>query len=192
VTLYMCGLSYRQAETILWMLDCRGSKSSIERDVAQAGQKAREFHQAAPRMRVRVLGVDGTGAAMAGVNAGVVFFVDLEGQRLIGVEPVHEEHTLAVRRHVTAVGAGELRTDEHSVYERIVPEAQHRICLAHWAKSKGKRAYDLHRQAVAEGRPLEEVSKPQSTAAWSLRPPRCGSYSNCSASVRVPRRCRRN
>jgi hypothetical protein len=91
-------------------------------------------------------------------------------------------------RHVAAVEAGELRSDEHSVYEGIVGEDQHRICLAHWRRSKGKRAYDLHRQAVAEGRPLEEVSKPRLTAAWSLRPPRCGSYSNCSASARAPRR----
>jgi len=165
--------------------------------VKAAGEEARLRHREARQFPVRVLGVDGTGAAMAGKDAGVLFLVGLEGGgHLIGLAPLHEEQTQKVRDHVAkvmaAVGAKELRSDEDSVYERIVPEAQHRICLAHWAKSKGKRAYDLHRQAVAEGRPLEEVSKPQSTAAWSLRPPRCGSYSNCSASVRVPRRCRRN
>jgi hypothetical protein len=110
-------------------------------------------------MHVRVLGADGTGAAMAGRDAGVLFFVGLEGGRLIGVEPVHEEQTSQVRRHVqrvmAQVQAQELRTDEHSVYEGIVPEGRHRLCLTHWRKSKGKRASDLHRQAVAEGRPLE-------------------------------------
>ena len=160
VVLYMFGLSYRSVAKFLPLLECRGSKSSIERDVAGAGQKAKELHLQAPGMRVRVLGVDGTGAAMAGRDAGVLFFVGLDGGgQLIGVEPIHEEQTQKVRRHVAKVmaevDAEELRTDEHSVYEGIVPEGQHRLCLTHWRKSKGKRAYDLHRQAVLEERLLE-------------------------------------
>jgi len=156
----MFGLSYRSVGKFLPLLECRGSKSSIERDVGAAGQRAKELHGQAPRMRVRVLGVDGTGAAMAGRDAGVLFFVAIgSGGGLIGVQPVHEEETGKVRRHVAKVmaqvGAEELRTDEHSVYEGIVSEGQHRLCLTHWRKSKGKRAYDLYRQAVAEDRPLE-------------------------------------
>ena len=162
VILYMLGLSYRAVEQFLPCLECCGSKSSIERDVAEAGQKAREFHLSAPRMRVRVLGVDGTGAAMAGKNAGVLFYVDIERQKLIYVEPLKEIEAAKVRRHVAsvfaAVGAEELRSDEHSVYEGVVPPERHRICLTHWRKSKGKRAYDLYRQAVAEDRPLEAQS----------------------------------
>ena len=34
------------------------------------------------------------------------------------------------------VGAQELRTDEHSVYEGIAPEEHHQLCLTHWRKSK--------------------------------------------------------
>ncbi|MHC4983621.1 MAG: hypothetical protein ACYTF6_10735, partial [Planctomycetota bacterium] len=71
VILYMLGLSYRAVQQFLPYLDCRGGKSSIERDVTRAGENARDLHQAAPRIRVRVLGVDGTGAAMAGRSAGV-------------------------------------------------------------------------------------------------------------------------
>jgi hypothetical protein len=160
VVLYMLGLSYRGVEQFLPMLGCRGGKSSIERDVAAAGEQAQGLHRDAPRMQVRVLGVDGTGAAMAGRNAGVLFFVGVDaGGRLIGVAPLHEEQAEKVRQHVQRVmrqvRAEELRTDEHSVYEGIVPEGRHRLCLAHWRKSKGKRAYDLHRQAVAEECPLE-------------------------------------
>jgi hypothetical protein len=157
---YMLGLSYRHTQEVLEALECPSSKSSIERDVAAAGWKVQELHRQSPRMQVRVLGVDGTGAAMAGQDAGVLFFVGLDGGgRLIGVAPVHEEQTHEVRRHVqrvmAQVKAQELRTDEHSVYEGIVPQEQHRLCLTHWRRSKGKRAYDLYRQAVAEGRPLE-------------------------------------
>jgi hypothetical protein len=158
----MLGLSYRQVATFLPCLECCGSKSSIERDVAEAGQKARSYHESAPRVRIRVLGVDGTGAAMAGRSAGVVFFVDVESGRLVCVEAVRERETAQLRRHVrrvfSVVGAEELRTDEHSGYEGIVSEGKHRICLTHWRKSKGKRAYDLCRQALAEGRALEAES----------------------------------
>jgi transposase-like protein len=155
VFLYMLGLSYRSVATFVRSLQWKGSKSAIERDVAQAGQQAHRFHTQAPRLRVRVLGVDGTGAKMAGVDAGMLFFVDVERQRLICVEPLQETDTQQVRRHLQRVmawvGAEELRTDELSVYEHTVAEEDHKICLAHWLKSKGKRASDLARRFRAEG-----------------------------------------
>jgi hypothetical protein len=157
VILYMLGLSTRGVEAFLPSLGCRGGKSSVDRDVAAAGQQARALHEAAPK--VRVLGVDGTGGAMAGRNAGILFFVDVEAGRLLYVEPVREEDAEAVRQHVrrvfALVGAEELRTDEHSAYRGAVEEGRHRLCLTHWRKSKGKRAADLHREAVADGRTLE-------------------------------------
>jgi len=66
IFLYMLGPSYRNVVKCLKMLGCGGSKSSIERDVAAAGQKAKALHLQGPRARVRVLGVDGTGAKIAG------------------------------------------------------------------------------------------------------------------------------
>jgi len=175
VLLYMLGLSYRHTEELLEALACRSGKSSVERDVSQAGQKARALHRQAPGMRVRVLGVDGTGAAMAGRDAGVLFFVGLgPGGGLIGVEAVHEEQTQKVRRHVgrvfAEVGAEELRTDEHPVYKGAVPEDRHRLCLTHWLKSKCKRASDLYRQAVAQQRPLEAESMRRLLALLRLKP----------------------
>lgn len=158
--IYMFGLSYRAVQKVLDALECAGGKSSIERDVKEAGQKVREFHQAgAGKVRVETLGVDGTGAAMAGRNSGVLFFVDIRRQKLICLEPVKESDADAVRRHVrrvmALVGAKELRTDEHSGYEGIVSNGRHRLCLTHWRRSKGKRAWDLLREAIAQGRPLE-------------------------------------
>lgn len=177
VVLYMLGLSYRAVERFLPCLDCSGGKSSIERDVAESGQEAREYHLEAPRMRVKVLGVDGTGAAMAGRDAGVLFFVDVKGNRLVCVEAADEEDTVAVRSQVArvmaAVGAEELRTDEHSVYEGIVEEGRHRLCLTHWRKSKGKRCMDLYGQAARTGRVMAAGS---ARKLWKLlrrepRPP---------------------
>jgi len=171
----MLGLSDRGVERFLPLLDCRGSKSSIDRDVMAAGQRAEDLHRQAPRMRVRVLGVDGTGAAMAGADRGVLFFVGIgPGGGLIGVQAVHEEETEKVRRHVAKVmaevGAEELRTDEHSVYERIAPEERHRLCLTPWRKSKGKRAFDLHRQAVADRAVLEAQTMEELLALLRKKP----------------------
>ena len=160
VVLYMLGLSDRGVEKFLPLLGCRGGKSSIDRDVMSAGERAHDLHRQAPKMRVRVLGVDGTGAAMAGQDRGLLFFVGIgSGEGLIAVEPIHEEQTQQVRQHVARVmaqvGAEELRTDEHSVYEQIVDDGRHRLCLTHWRKSKGKRAADLLREAVAQEAPFE-------------------------------------
>jgi transposase-like protein len=155
VLLYMLGLSYRAVERFLYAMQWKGSKSGVERDIARAGQKARALHQQAPAMRVRILGVDGTGAKMAGQNTGMLFFTDIEAQQLVCVEPVNETDTKAVRKHVqrvmVLVGAEQLRTDELSVYKHVLDEEDHKICLAHWLKSKCKRAADLARQFCAEG-----------------------------------------
>ena len=156
VVLYMFGLSVRKVEQVLPLLGSRGSKSSIERDVADAGQKARQFHCDAPKIRVNVLGVDGTGARMAGKSrSGMLFFADVERNKLVCVEPVNETDSEKVREHVlkviAEVGAQKLSTDELSVYEGIVDESEHKICLAHWRKSKLKRIYEIHRQLKMEG-----------------------------------------
>jgi len=89
------GMSYRGVSMFLWALDCPSGKSSIERDVAQVGVKARALHRAAGRrLRVKVLGVDGTGAAMAGRDEGLLFLVDVGNQRLIGVEMMDESRRM--------------------------------------------------------------------------------------------------
>jgi len=175
VILYMLGLSYRGVQTFLPCLKCQGGKSSIERDVDAAGANAERYHKAAARtMRVRVLGVDGTGGAMAGQNKGILFFVDVDQSRLICVEAVHEQDARKVRRHVAkvmaAVGAEELRSDEHSCYKGIVDEPAHRLCQTHWLKSKCRRAADLHRCAVAEGRDLEARSMLELLGLLRLKP----------------------
>jgi hypothetical protein len=171
---YMLGLSYRKVEVFLRAWGCSSGKSSVERDVARAGQAAQRLHAGLPGVQVRVLGVDGTGAAMAGKNQGVLFFVDVEGRRLLCVAWAKETEAEKVRGHVrrvmAAVGAEELRTDEHSVYEGIVPEGRHRLCLSHWRKSKGKRAWDLWQQAEREGRPLEAESMRQLLELLRLEP----------------------
>ena len=153
VFLYMLGLSYRGVARFAGSLDWKTSKSAVERDVREAGQQARHLHEQAPAMRVRILGVDGTGAQMAGQDGGMLFFVDVERQRLVRVEAVQETDAPKVREHIQRVieqtTAHELRTDELSVYEHTAAPA-HTVCLAHWLKSKCKRAWELARLFEAQ------------------------------------------
>ena len=174
---YMLGMSYRGIATFVTALGCGVGKSTVDRDVAAAGRRVRRRREVAPGMRVRVLGVDGTGAAMAGRNAGLLFCVDLEQRVLVSVEAIQETDKAAVVRHVRKVfqevGAEELRTDEHSCYQGVVPEGRHRLCVAHWRKSKAKRARELLVRAQEERRPLEvrNLQKLLELLALEPRPP---------------------
>jgi len=157
VLLYILGLSYRQAQMILEALGCKGTKSTIERDVRVSGQRVKALHLQAPRLKVRTLGVDGTGAKMAGQRAGLLFFTDIERGRLLCVEAIDETDTRKAREHIRHVMAEYeaqfLRTDELSLYQGVMgdDEDRHSICQAHWLKSKCKRASDLSRLLKAEG-----------------------------------------
>ena len=156
VVLYMLGLSYRGVEQFLRMFDWQGSKSTIERDLAVSGQKAKSLHMLSMRMGVQVLGVDGTGARIAGKSrAGMLFFVDIGTGRLLFVVRANETDSRQVRRHVQRiaqlVGAKQLRADELSVYDNAAAGIDRTICLSHWLKSKCRRAWELSRKFAAEG-----------------------------------------
>jgi transposase-like protein len=156
VVLYMLGLSYRGVEQFLMMFGSVGSKSCIERDLARSGQKAKALHMQSMRMGVQVLGVDGTGARMAGQSrAGMLFFVDIGGGRLLFVVRANENDSRQVHRHVQEivdiVGAEHVRADELSVYDDAAVGIDRTICLSHWLKSKCRRAWELGHQFASEG-----------------------------------------
>lgn len=155
VVLYMLGLSYRGVEQFLTIFGWQGSKSTIERDLARSGQKAKALHLQSLRMGIQLLGVDGTGARMAGQSrAGMLFFVDIGEGKLVFAVRANETDSRQVRRHVQQiaelVGAEHLRTDELSVYEGAAEGLERTICLAHWLKSKCRRAGELARQFASE------------------------------------------
>ena len=87
VLLYALGLSSRRAEGILRGLEVRSSDTSILRDVEEAGEAARRYHERLRgRVRVRRVGIDGTGVPMAGEKAAsVVVVVDLDHGDLLMV-----------------------------------------------------------------------------------------------------------
>ena len=95
----------------------------------------------------------------AGKKDGLLFFEDVERNRIVCVEAVNETDEQKVRKHVQKVmragPAVKLRTDELSVYVGIVPQEQHKICLAHWRKSKCRRAGQLYRECKTDGMQFE-------------------------------------
>jgi hypothetical protein len=147
--------------------------------VAGAGEKAQEFHRVGRgRIRAEVVGVDGTGAAMAGVKAGMVFWVDLGGGRLLEVQPLREEDAPRVRQHVARVlaevGAGELRTDEHSVYEGIVrPPNRNTSRVGASRRGSIGCAWPTGRRARASGPMISSAKRWRRGVPWRQR--RCWS-----------------
>lgn len=120
---------------------------------------------------------------------------DIQAQKLVLVEAIQETDALKLRRHVAkvmaAVGAEELRSDEHSVYRGIVSKDRHRLCLTHWLKSKTKRASDLYRQALVENRPLEAENMKRLLAILRLNPRPPTAPAQLGRLVRGYIRCRR-
>jgi len=149
-----------------------GSKTTVYRDVQEAGEKARRIHQRHKGRPVRIAGVDGTGQKMKGGSVGVGFAVDAETQVLLEVELVDEDDEREVRAFLCQLSKDyaveTVLTDELSTYGEAmrfgsVP-ADHRLCEAHWKKSKQLRITTLLAEAKRLGyvrarRDLEELRR---------------------------------
>jgi len=68
--LYRFGLSCRNVSKAITLLGCKGSKSSLKRDIARAGQKVKILHFQAPRLGVNILGMAGN------KKVGILFVAD--------------------------------------------------------------------------------------------------------------------
>lgn len=168
VLLYMLGLSYRQVSQVLASMGVPVSPPAVLGDVMAAGERAQERNrQLRGRVRVRQVGIDGTGVPMAGVGSvGVVVAVDVERQQVLLVEAVEERDAEAVRELLEEVIAGfapqEVVTDEAAPYGVAVAEAvveeearpRHRLCAAHFRRNKARRLKELEREAEGLGAPL--------------------------------------
>jgi len=169
IILYVLGLSYGKAARVIRALVQMGSSSTVYRDVQRAGAKALELHQRA-RGKVRVLGIDGTGQKMKGWNEGVVFAVDKEGQLLVRVEVLQEANERGIKRFLKELcreyGVKVVISDEHRSYQAGVKglDVEHRLCEAHWKRSKVRRAKGLAERARKRrwekaAKDLEELEK---------------------------------
>jgi transposase-like protein len=168
VLLYMLGLSYRQVSQVLASLGAPVAPTTVLGDVMAAGERARELNrQVRGRVRVRQVGIDGTGVPMAGVGSvGVVVAVDAEQQQALLVETLEERDTDAVREWLEEVIASfapqEVVTDEAAPYGAAMAEVgveeeqrpRHRLCAAHFRRNKARRLRELEQEVEKMGAPL--------------------------------------
>ncbi len=168
VLLYMLGLSYRGVAAIMGALGVKVAASTVLNFVQAQGMREevhrhRRYWQG--RVKVRRVGIDGTGVKMAGPSedTGVLVVVDDETGIGLWVEAIDEQDSEALARTLTWVLATfqpeEVITDEGSTYPEALEEAaaqsghepQHRLCAAHFRRNKLGRLRRLLKTAQKKG-----------------------------------------
>ena len=168
VLLYLLGLSYRQTAAMMAGLGISTGASTVLRFVQAEGLREeiaarRRYWQG--KTRVKIIGVDGTGAPMAGdpKDTGVVVVVDHENGLGLWVEAVNEQDTRELGELLTwvleKVQPEEVISDEGTAYPQALQKASaqsehspaHRLCAAHFRRNKIARLRRLQEQARKKG-----------------------------------------
>ena len=168
ILLYAFGLSYRGVSNALGYLGVAVSPATILRDVVRSGQHAqiaqkRELLRG--KVKVRRVGVDGTGVPMAGKpdDKGVVVVVDQESGTGLLVEALDEQNQQEITSLLEQVfrlfQPEEVVTDEAGVYTEAIEQAaastghlpKHLLCATHFRKNKARRLRALCEEAKRRG-----------------------------------------
>jgi len=168
VLLYMLGLSYRGVAAIMGALGVNVAASTVLNFVQAQGMREevhrhRRYWQ--ERVKVRRVGIDGTGVKMAGRPdaPGVLVVVDDETGIGLWVEAVDEQDPEALARFLTWVletfQPEEVITDEGSTYPEALEQAAaqsghepaHRLCTYHFRRNKLSRLRRLLETAQEQG-----------------------------------------
>jgi len=188
VLLYVLGLSYRQTAAFMHGLGVPVGASTVLRLVQAQGQREewamrRRYWQG--KVRVRRVGVDGTGVPLAGrrEDPGVVVVVDQEQGVGLWVEAVDEQDVAALARLLAwvlqQVQPEEVVSDEGAAYPEALRQATaemarppaHRLCAAHFRRNKMARLRRLEQEATRRGWGLL-VMEVRALAALLRSPPK--------------------
>lgn len=169
VFLYAAGLSYRQTAAALRTLGIPASPSTVLRDVQShaAREQVRAHHALLKgKVRVRTIGVDGTGVKMAGKpnDPGVVVVSDLGSGVGLLVEAIDEKNRAEVQRLLAEAfrlfQPETVVTDEATAYPEAIRQAsaqagtplpRHYLCAAHFRRNKVRRIRQLMHTAQKRG-----------------------------------------
>ena len=168
VLLYLLGLSYRHTAAFMHGLGVPVGVSTVLRLVQSQGLREevaakRRYWQG--KVRVRRIGVDGTGVPLAGrpEDPGVVVVVDQEQGVGLWVEAVDERDAMALARLlewvIRRVEPEEVVSDEGTAYPEALRQATaevekppaHWLCAAHFRRNKIARLRRLQRGATRRG-----------------------------------------
>lgn len=160
--LWAMGLSLRGAKVILAVLGTSLSHQTVWRDGIALGRQAAARRARGP---VRVLGVDGTGARLAGRSSGVVVAVDMGTGRPVAFVELDERDPQAVRLWlaplVEQLGVEVLVTDDLGSYRSVCGalHVEHGTCLFHTKRWVGRALKELADQLDAAWQPtLEDIA----------------------------------
>lgn len=154
VLLYVLGLSYGAVADFLEALGQALGKSTVYRNVQEAGfvSRQRQRQTVETGQRRAVIGTDGTYVKVKGVKVGIQVVVDDGTDDLLGLDLIvserAEEVIDLVRDIASQVEAEVLVTDDLDSYKDVADEVDldHQICRSHVKRNVDELAQSLHDQ----------------------------------------------
>lgn len=154
VLLYVLGLSYGGVSDFLGAIGVLIGKSSVYRNVQEAGLQSRRRQQeeCEQGQQRAVIGSDGTYIKVKGVKVGIQVVVDDGNQDLLGLELTTSENSAEavkmVQKIAQKVGAEVLVSDDLGSYKDVADDLglDHQICRKHVKDNVDKLADALFEQ----------------------------------------------
>ncbi len=139
VLLYVLGLSYGAVSDFLGAIGVFIGKTSVYRNVQQAGLQSRhrQQHEGESGQQRAVIGSDGTYIKIKGVKVGIQVVVDDTSQDLLGLELIASENSpeavAMIRTIAGKVGAKVMVSDDLGSYQEVADDLglDHQICRKH-------------------------------------------------------------
>jgi len=135
VLMYVLGLSYGAVEDVLSALGVRLSKSTVFRDVQEAGFKARE--RIKQSKEAKVVGADTTHIKVKGKDVVVGIVVEADNGMVIDIEVLEDETSQTIKSWLIPilkeVKAEVIVTDDADSFKEVADslEIHHQVCLRH-------------------------------------------------------------
>lgn len=154
VLLYVLGLSYGGVADALAAFGWQGSRSTIYRDVQDAGEAVTHLRRQQPKRKVQVVSADATYVVCRGEELTVAVALDALAGEVLEVELVEGESTDALRaflqRLQSEYGMEVLVSDDQDSYKVLADELgiEHSICRAHVNRNVARITAELAQQAL--------------------------------------------
>jgi transposase-like protein len=155
VLLYVLGLSYGGVADALAAFGWPGSRSTIYRDVQEAGEAVTRLRQQQPKRKVQVVSADATYVVCRGEEVTVAVALNALAGEVLEVEIVDGESVAALRpflqRLLNDYGFEVLVSDDQDSYKVLADELglEHSICRAHVNRNVARITGELAQQAQA-------------------------------------------
>lgn len=166
VLLYILGLSYGGVADVLAAFGWQGSRSTIYRDVQDAGEAVVRVRGQQPKRQVQVVSADATYVLCRGEEITVAVALDALAGEVLEVELVDSESADALRaflQHLqTEYGMEVLVSDDQDSYKVLADElgVAHSICRAHVNRNVARITGELAQQALrADASPPPGVTR---------------------------------